>query len=125
MSLSTNSAPSHEAAPVSIMLRASDIEAPTVRIRPHDSLLSNCFQVSVPMRGTSSTIAAIKAGIAGERWCQASVSHSSAVSGEDAERLDLRRRQRLDGGPSTVHGPPLSNGPTIMRSQMPPRKISA
>jgi hypothetical protein len=34
----------------------------------------------------------------------------------------------VDRGSTTgfaVHGPPLSNGPIIMRSQMPPRKISA
>jgi len=55
------------AAPLAIMACASDIEAPTVRIRPHDSLASNVFHDSTPMPGQSSTIAASRAGIAGDR----------------------------------------------------------
>src|SRR5471030_2078001 len=63
----TNSWPSHAAAPLSTIARASEIDAPTVRIRPHESLASKVFQVITPNGGQSRISAAISAGIAGDK----------------------------------------------------------
>ena len=65
-SRSTASPSSHAAAPLSVITRASEIEAPTVRIRPQESLPSNVFHAITPNGGVSSTHAANSAGMAGD-----------------------------------------------------------
>src|SRR5437016_9778611 len=67
------------AAPVWTIMRASEIDAPTVRIRPQESFDSKVFHDRTPMPGHSRAVAANKAGIAGGRPCNVSVSQSADV----------------------------------------------
>src|ERR1700720_4522724 len=105
---------------------ASDSDAPTLSIRPHESLPSNVFHDSTPIPGISNTAPPISAGIAGDRRCTESVSQSASVAANTASVLIsvAENGWRFSSVPGAT-GTPGSNGPTRRRSSSAPPNSSA
>ena len=108
------------------MAAASDNDAPTLRMMPHESLLSNVFHDSTPMRGRSNAPPPINAGTAGDSRCSQSVSHSASVAASTASVLISAAENGCRFGVDSAAVSPLrSNGPTMARSNSAPPKRSA